>query len=135
MLVSVFVLLELRRTQRWRVLALVVSVLMLGAQGAATPAAHAVPVGTANVVGGPGRPATTPSPPCPRRGRPAWTTSWPPILPAFPAAAPSRRASRSVPKRPTPSSPCARTTAPTPPRRPTPPPANPATTGRPRPPS
>jgi predicted lipoprotein with Yx(FWY)xxD motif len=49
MLVSVFVLSELRRTQRWRVLALVVSVLTLGAQGAAVPVAHAVPAGTANV--------------------------------------------------------------------------------------
>ncbi|MCW2918195.1 MAG: hypothetical protein JWN52_6263 [Actinomycetia bacterium] len=38
---SVFVLPELRRTHRWRVLALVVSVLTLGAQGAAVPAAHA----------------------------------------------------------------------------------------------
>jgi predicted lipoprotein with Yx(FWY)xxD motif len=52
MLVSVFVLPELRGTQRWRVLAFVVSVLTLGAQGAAVPAAHAVPVMTANVVSG-----------------------------------------------------------------------------------
>ena len=36
---GVYVLPELRRTQRWRVLALVVSVLTLGAQSAATPAA------------------------------------------------------------------------------------------------
>ena len=36
---SVYVLPELRRTRRWRVLALVVSVLTLGAQSAATPAA------------------------------------------------------------------------------------------------
>jgi predicted lipoprotein with Yx(FWY)xxD motif len=53
MLVSVFVLPELWRTRRWRELALVASVLTLGAQGAAVPAAQAVPVGTANVAAGP----------------------------------------------------------------------------------
>lgn len=52
---SVYVLPEQRRTQRWRVLALVVSVLTLGAQSAAAPAAHAVPVETANVVREPAR--------------------------------------------------------------------------------
>jgi predicted lipoprotein with Yx(FWY)xxD motif len=55
--VSGFLLPELRRTPRWRVLALVVSALTLSAQGAAVPAAHAVPVETANASPGSGTPA------------------------------------------------------------------------------
>jgi predicted lipoprotein with Yx(FWY)xxD motif len=47
--VSVYVLPEQRRTQRWRVLALVVTVLTFGAQSAALPAAHADPVATVAV--------------------------------------------------------------------------------------
>ncbi|MFJ2032829.1 phosphatase PAP2 family protein [Streptosporangium sp. NPDC087985] len=52
---SASVLPELRRSPRWRVLALGVSVLTLGAQGAAVPTAHAVPVTAANVAAEPAR--------------------------------------------------------------------------------
>jgi predicted lipoprotein with Yx(FWY)xxD motif len=53
--VRIFALPEPRRTRRRLVLALAVAVLTLGAQGAATPAAHAASLATANVVEGPPR--------------------------------------------------------------------------------